>query len=197
MKAAGGLAGVLADAGRRIADVLSPRGDLVERLRTLRAKHDAEGAARAKAIAAAQAEVDKLDEPRRRLEQLRADALGAGLAADREIGALENELRNPEGWPRELKRLALDLERFHFAWNEPIRPLEEHNRVTGGSTLLNSKDFELQRGAIEVWMRATIELRDRLWGLPPAALHTRIGEIRHELAKFDRDGLGAGETGEE
>jgi len=187
----------LTEAGRQIRDAFSLHAGLIEKLRALKAKHAAEGAVRTKAIAAAQAEVDRLDEPRRRLERLRAEEFGAGLAADRDIGVIENELRDPTGWPRALRLLARDVARFREMLDQPVEIREEHNRVTGARRIVNLKDLEQRQAAAALWVRVNTELRDTLWRLDPSALRARIGEIRQELAPFDQDNLMAATEGEE
>jgi hypothetical protein len=193
-----GLADVLTDAGRRLADVFTARGALVERLTALRAKHADAGAMRTKALATAQREVDALDEPRRRLERLKAEEFGKGLEADRQIGELENQLRDPASWPRALRVLALDLERFREAWAVPIEAHELHNRLTGAKRLVNLKELEARTAAIALGIRVHTELRDALWQLAPAALAARVEAIYRELAQYDRaDLLVGGGAGEE
>jgi len=186
------LVNALTEAGRHIRDAFSPRGALVQRLAEVKARHEATGVARSKAIAAAQAEVDRLDEPRRRLERLRAEEYASGLAADREILEVENQLRGFSNWPKALRVFARDLERFIEAWSQPLEVREEHNRVTDQTTITNLKELDQRLEAIALMVRVRLELRDALWKLPPTALNARLAELRLELGQYDRDGLDLG-----
>ena len=168
-----------------VKQVFSPRDRTIEHLAKVRSQHAAGSGELQKLIGEAEREVDRLEEPKRRLERLRQEAFNAGLKLDREVAPLENELRDPAGWPRALRVLARDVERFREAWAPLVQAHEEINRITGEVRVTNLKDLERRQEAVALGVRMSLEFRDTLWKLDRAALHARIEEIRGELAKYD------------
>src|SRR5207249_5616921 len=102
---------------------------------------------RAKAIATAQAEVDQLEEPRRRLERLQHEAFNAGVREDQAVAALESQLR--DRWPRELQRFADMVERCYASLRQGVHAQLVTNAVTGATTIFNQAELDRHRATLE------------------------------------------------
>lgn len=165
----------------KVKGALSGHDTLVARLEHLRKTQEVEGAARAAEITKAQAEVDKLEEPRRRLERLQAEDFAAGYKADAERAALENELRGAP--PRELARFALLVERVYsrLRASDPPMMQEEVHRITNERRVVNVEEIERWRALAPLLVRLQIAICDELYKLPSTVLRERIAGLRREF----------------
>jgi hypothetical protein len=167
---------------------LSPQHDArVARLAELEAEQAAAEAKKQREIAATQAEVDEMDEPRRRLERQKAEATTASLRAARARAALEAELRQAP--PRALQRFVARLDRVQDALRAGGRPQAEtkYNAVTETQIVTNTDELERWRLIGPVLSRLHVEARDVLWRLPEAALRERIATLQAELDQALKD----------
>jgi hypothetical protein len=158
---------------------LSPRDTIAAQLAELRARHATEGAEEKRALDAAQAEVDALDEPRRRLERLKQTAFAAGLRREREVAALERRLR--EDQPRALLAFEHRLDRLFGVLRERLVVEEETNNLTGVTRVANLDAIERRRTMAALVARHRLALAHELWRLPSEALHERLTALHAEL----------------
>ena len=147
----------------------------------LRAKHAKAGAARRAEIARAQADVDALEEPRRRLARLQAEAMGAGTREQNEVAALENQLR--ESAPRELERFTALHQRIVERYRNMDGPFAdvEVNRFSDESRVTNLEQLERWQAVGPLLVRISVERRDVLWLLGSGDLRARLTALRSEL----------------
>jgi hypothetical protein len=130
---------------RKIKDALTGRDVYVARLEALEQEHAAAGAERQRAIAAAQAEVDRIEAPRRRLERLQAEDLAASGRESRDRDHAIHQVRehpSPE-LTKFSARLARVYERARLT--DPPSMKEEFNRLTDERRVTNLPEIEAPR----------------------------------------------------
>jgi hypothetical protein len=161
----------------------SSRHGIIARLELLREQHETAVREREKAISEAQAVVDRLMEPHRRLERLKEEAAVAASAEARELACVESELRAAA--PRGLSRYLALLDRLFDAIRAERPPSPEHitDAITGtvvSTTNLVAIQRHLALGGLLLGQRG--EIHDHVWKLPTDALTARLAELRAELA---------------
>jgi hypothetical protein len=148
------------------------------------ARHAAAAAEDAAAIAAQQAIVDKIDEPRRELERLQTAAASARNREDHERARMEGELRANPG--RDVERFKARHARIYERVRNPKpgdRPQAETevNSLTGASRTTNLDAIERWLALGNVLARQTREI-DNLWALDDESQRARLAELRAELS---------------
>jgi hypothetical protein len=173
-----------------ISSVLSTRDRDVRQLADATEELAAAGQKLAAERKAAQDAVDLQNEPQRRLERAQAAEYHHGVKRDQTLGPIANRLRDPAGWPVELRKFVHQLSEFRRAWSIPIEPSME-SVGAGYQRLTNAGAFRRRDEAIRLLMGLEVELRDTLWRLDATSLRQRLAEIRRQMAAFDRDDLPA------
>lgn len=165
----------------KIKQFLSGRDAAVARLQTLEREQNAAAAERQRAIAAVQAEVDELEEPRRRLERLTAEHAAAGAREAAELADAMHQVR--EAPSRELERFEARVERL-FARVRQLDPPQaeiEVNNLTDQRETRNLDAIARHLALGPLLARMRVECRDSLWRLGDEALRARVAELQAEL----------------
>jgi hypothetical protein len=185
------MAALIDSAKRALTRAFSSRDDLVQQLRELeRPPADDAAVALANAIEEARADVERWEEPRRRLERLERELRDRNAHAYRAAELVRHELR--ETTPRQL----VAFERWLARIRPLLRPVPAEvvtNHVTDQVVIRNLTEVQAGERAIATLHEAEIACRDLLWRLPEAELRVKIQEFRERISRDLGDEMLEGE----
>jgi predicted RNase H-like nuclease (RuvC/YqgF family) len=144
----------------RVTDFFSTRDDVIAtRARTIE-RHTAEAEARAKAIAAQRAKVDKLREPERELARLEEEDRRLNAQATAELAAVEKGLRDRGNELREIRALRTLCARLRDTCRDHRLTADVGQSVTGADVVRNLPSLERRQKLTDEIASVEYALRD-------------------------------------